>query len=150
MAEQERKKEYNIGVEALDEEHQDLFNGLREIESAIAENAAQETTRAILRKIAESTRVHFGEEEAQMQAGQYPGLALHAANHQRLMEKLLAFAARYWAGGQKIDRHALNFLRDWLLYHIQNDDTRYGSWMKDRERAQARADQKKQASGQAA
>ena len=152
MAEQQWNQQYNVGVEALDEEHRGLFSRLQELEDAIAQSAAHEKAMGILRKIAESTRDHFQGEEAQMQELQYPGITLHRANHQRLMEKLLAFAARYVSGGQKLDHHALNFLRDWLLYHIQNDDARYGSWLQDRERAQARAQQTQQthAAGQSA
>lgn len=66
-----------------------------------------------------------------MQAARYPGLALHAANHKRLMQKVEAFAARHTSGGPAVNQHALNFLRDWLLYRIENDDMRLGAWWKE-------------------
>jgi hemerythrin len=31
-----------------------------------------------------------------------------------------------------VNQHALNFLRDWLLHHIENDDARLGAWLNER------------------
>jgi hemerythrin len=65
-----------------------------------------------------------------MSIAKYPGLALHSANHLRLMEKLEAFAARHGHGGQALNQYALNFLGDWLIYHIRTDDMRLGNWLR--------------------
>jgi hemerythrin-like metal-binding protein len=86
----------------------------------------------LLNKLSAATAKHFADEEAMMREAKYPGLALHAANHQRLMEKVEAFAARHSRSGATVNQHALNFLRDWLLHHIENDDARLGAWLKER------------------
>jgi hemerythrin len=45
------------------------------------------------------------------------------------MEKVQAFATRHSQNGATVNQHALNFLRDWLLHHIENDDARLGVWL---------------------
>ncbi len=120
-----------VGLRAIDDEHKELFDAVREVESAMARNAEPAETGALLKKLVAATGKHFANEEAIMRGAKYPGLALHAANHQRLMEKAEAFAARHGQGGVAVNQHALNFLRDWLLHHMENDDARLGAWLKE-------------------
>jgi len=125
----------SVGIDSIDGEHRVLFDTIAELESAATQNLDRETVAALLTKLANATREHFSQEEELMKTRSYPGLALHAANHQRLIEKLNAFAARYGPGSQAMDQHAANFLRDWLLHHVQNDDRRLGAWLRDRKPA---------------
>jgi hemerythrin-like metal-binding protein len=122
------RDKYAVGFRAIDDEHRELFEAVRELESAMALNAE---TGVPLKKLVSATAKHFANEEAMMRAAKYPGLALHAANHQRLMEKVQAFAARHGQGGVAVNQHSLKFLRDWLLHHIENDDERLGGWLKE-------------------
>ncbi len=120
---------YAVGVHAIDDEHKELVDTVREIESAMVQSA---DTGALLQKLVASASSHFADEEAMMRDRKFPGLAIHVANHQRLMEKVEAFAARHGRSGAAVNQHALNFLRDWLLYHIENDDARLGAWLSER------------------
>ena len=132
MAELTWGDRYAVGVEAIDDEHKELFDAVRELESAMARFAQPAEMGELLKKLSASTARHFADEEAMMREAKYPGLALHVANHQRLMEKVEAFAARHSQSGVTVNQHALNFLRDWLLHHIENDDVRLGSWLHER------------------
>jgi hemerythrin-like metal-binding protein len=147
MAELSWCDKYAVGVESIDAEHKEMFDAVRELGSAMARNANAAETGALLLKLVDATGKHFADEEAMMREAKYPGLALHAANHQRLKEKVEAFAARYSQSGAKMNDHALNFLGDWLVYHIENDDQRLGDWLKNRARDLARAQPQPQAAG---
>jgi hemerythrin-like metal-binding protein len=147
MAELSWCDKYAVGVENIDAEHKEMFDAVRELGSAMAQNADAAETGALLEKLVDATGKHFADEEAMMREAKYPGLALHAANHQRLKEKVEAFADRYSQSGAKMNQHALNFLRDWLVYHIENDDQRLGDWLKNRVRDLARAQAQPQAAG---
>ena len=127
-------EKYAVGVEAIDGEHKELFEAVLALESAMTRSAQPQEMSELLKKLSASTARHFAGEEAMMREAKYPGLAIHLANHQHLMEKVEAFAARHGRGGATVNQHALNFLRDWLLYHIENDDARLGAWLKDRSR----------------
>jgi len=130
---------YSVGVREIDDEHVELFDAVRELESAIARNAEAAETGASLMKLTAVTSKHFAGEEAMMRKAKYPGMTLHIANHQRLMEKLGAFSARHSRDGAQLNQHAVSFLRDWLLFHVENDDARYGDWLKDLARRQGPA-----------
>jgi hemerythrin-like metal-binding protein len=135
---------YAVGVEGIDDDHKELFAAVNALESAMARNVVAPETAALLQNLVDATQKHFASEEAAMREAKYPGLALHVANHQRLLEKVKAFASRHSQSDIQINQHALNFLRDWLVYHIENDDQRLGAWMKDRVHELARAQQQPQ------
>jgi hemerythrin-like metal-binding protein len=122
---------YAIGFRQIDDEHKELFEAVRGVESAMARNAEAAETGVLLKQLVAATGKHFAGEEVMMRGAKYPGLALHAGNHRRLMEKVEAFAARHGQGGVAVNQHALNFLRDWLLHHIETDDARMGAWFKE-------------------
>jgi hemerythrin len=131
MAELTWGNKYAIGFLDIDGEHKELFEAVREVESTMARNAGPTEMGVLLKKLVAVTGKHFVDEEAMMRGAKYPGLALHAANHQRLMEKAEAFAARHGQGGVAMNQYTLNFLHDWLVYHIENDDARLGAWLKE-------------------
>lgn len=144
MAELTWDDKYVVGVEAIDEDHKELFETVGELESAVTRNAEAAETCVLLQKLAVATAKHFANEEALMREAKYPGLALHVANHQRLTEKVQAFVARQSRSDAQMNQHGLTFLRDWLVYHTENDDHRLGDWLKDRVRELARAKQQAQ------
>jgi hemerythrin len=120
---------YTVGFQGIDDEHKELFEAVGEVESATARSAQPAETAVLLKKLVSATAKHFASEEAMMREAKYAGFALHVANHQRLMEKVEAFATRHGQNGVAVNQHALKFLRDWLLHHIEGDDARLGAWM---------------------
>jgi hemerythrin len=121
----------SVGVQPIDDEHRELFDFLTALEAATKQSMEPESAARLLRELEEATRKHFAVEETVMRTAKYPGLVLHRANHLRLMEKLEAFSSRYGRGGQSLNQHALNFLGDWLVNHIQTDDLRLGDWLRE-------------------
>ncbi len=137
MADLQWKKKYAVGVASIDDEHQEMFAAVRALEAAMNRKADAAEMGELLKTLAAATVRHFADEEAVMREAKYPGIGLHAANHQRLLEKIDAFVARHVQNTAALNVHALNFLRDWLVIHVENDDARLGEWLKDRAREQA-------------
>jgi len=146
----EKGDKFVIGVESIDDDHKALFSAVEDLKSAMDGKAEAREMGALLHRLAEATGKHFASEESLMREAKYPGLALHQANHQRLMEKLHAFVARHGRSGAQLDHYALNFLRDWLVFHVENDDQRLGDWLRDRARDLARAQSQAQGAVQSA
>jgi len=144
MAELTWSDRYAVGVQAIDDEHKELFDAIRAFDLAMTQNTEAAEIRGLLRNLTAATVKHFAHEEAAMREAKYPGLTLHCGNHRHLMEKLDAFTVRFSRGGAAINRHSLSFLRDWLVPHIENDDRRFANWLQDRERDLARAQQQMQ------
>ena len=123
---------FSVGVRRLDDEHRKLFGLLMALEASIRQSRQPETPARLLVMLEEATRAHFAEEEALMRAAKYSGLALHSASHVCLIEELETFGARHGRGEQPLNQHALNFLGNWLVDHIQTDDLRLGDWLRER------------------
>lgn len=126
----EMKDEYLTGIPEIDAEHRRLFE--------IAEEAYQlsqnefipdkyDNVRAILEELREYTKMHFAHEEAYMESIGYKKMFTQKVQHDAFRSKLeeLDFS--------NIDEHSeeviseiLNFLTDWLVHHILENDKLIG------------------------
>jgi hemerythrin-like metal-binding protein len=120
---------FAIGIGVFDREHREIVDAINELQAAVEGGNDRGVTGHMLSKLASDTVAHFQSEEAMMTSSKYPGLMLHGMKHQHLMKQLSAFLARYGCNGTTMDRHSLNFLRDWVTTHIQSDDLNFGLWL---------------------
>jgi len=118
-----------IGIGIFDHEHREIVAAIIEVQAAVEAGRDRSVTGPLLLKLAHRTEAHFQSEEAMMASSKYPGAKLHAMKHQRLLEQLSAFLARYSRDNSTLDRYSLNFLRDWCNTHIQSDDLNFGRWL---------------------
>lgn len=125
MALLEWSSKYSVGVHAMDSQHTVLFKILNDLHGAMMSGQAKQMTGDLLRKLVAYTRDHFAAEEALMTAAGYTALAQHRLKHRELMKQVDDFAARYESGESNLNLPLLNFLRDWLTNHIQQEDTLY-------------------------
>jgi|GEM_PF-2333536 len=121
---------------ALNREHKELFDALNAVQDAVLNDEGRSEIGAHLIRLALATHKHFISEQARMASARYPGLPLHTLKHEQLLEELDRFIVRYDYEGMILDDHSLNFLRDWLLDHLQTMDLSYAVWLK--EAAQAK------------
>jgi hemerythrin-like metal-binding protein len=120
---------YSVGVQSMDSQHTVLFGILNDLHAAMIKGQAQQMTGFLLKKLADYTRIHFSSEESMMAAAQYPGLAQHRTKHRELIKQVGEFMARFERGESTLNVNLLNFLRDWLTTHIQQEDQQYGPWL---------------------
>jgi hemerythrin-like metal-binding protein len=121
-----------VGVQTIDNQHNVLFGIINELHAAMMKGQAQSLTGQLLKKLAEYTRTHFTDEEAKMASTRYPGLAEHRIKHNELLKQVGDYTVRFEKGEITLNMHLLNFLRDWLVNHIQKVDREYGPWMNER------------------
>jgi len=117
---------YSVGVQSMDNQHTVLFGILNDLHEAMMKGHAQKTAGALLRKLVDYTKEYFTAEEGLMAASGYAGLAQHRALHRALTKQVDEFAACYSRGESTLNAKLLNFLRDWLSKHIQDEDKKYG------------------------
>jgi hemerythrin len=122
---------YSVKVESLDRQHTVLFGILNDLHEAMMKGQAQKMTGELLRKLVKYTREHFTAEEALMVSTGYPELAQHRIKHRDLIKQVDEFSACYERGETSLNLQLMNFLRDWLSNHIQNEDQKYCPWMND-------------------
>lgn len=121
--------EFSVGVKSLDEQHQGLIATLNGLHAAMLAGNAKDVTGELLKRLVRYTQQHFFAEESLMKGTGYPQIAEHCAQHQDLTAQVAWFAERYERGEAALTVDLLQFLREWLLTHIQKTDREYGPWM---------------------
>ncbi len=118
-----------VGVRAMDDQHGILMDTMNEVRQAIVRGCNREQLSELLDRLIEFTRMHFSSEEKLMEQGEFPGLADHRAEHQRLLASLIGSVHRVQHGEQVHMSAQLNILRDSFIEHIEDLDRQYGAWL---------------------
>jgi hemerythrin len=114
---------FELHVEPMDREHQQLIRLMNELHDAClsGQRSAQVLT---LSALGDFTVKHFRDEEAYMASIHYEGLATHKRHHANLLKKFEDYAVRFKAG-EELGNEFFHFLRFWLGSHICGVDTKY-------------------------
>ncbi len=119
---------FSVGVGAMDAEHKrliELINGLYE---AMAAGKAGEIMGAVIDDLVEYTRIHFKNEEDLMQRHGYPKLAEQQQAHREFVAKVQSMAAEAREKKIGLALRAADFLKKWLIGHIQGMDKQYSAY----------------------
>ena len=119
---------YSVGVGAMDAEHKrliELINGLYEAMSA---GKAGEIMGAVIDDLVDYTRLHFKHEEDLMQRHGYPKLAEQQQAHRDFVSRVAAMTAEAREKKIGLPLRAADFLKKWLVGHIQGMDRQYADF----------------------
>lgn len=111
-----------LGHDAIDRQHEALFDIVNRLHDAMRSGKTREEQGNILAFLGTYTIEHFAAEEALMEASAYPGLAAHRAEHEDLLRQFEELQEKYEAGSMTLSIMAMHFLKDWLTHHIQEVD----------------------------
>lgn len=114
---------FRVGIEAMDKQHQVIFDHMSAVASALEEKASSSVSAPLLGTFDIYCKMHFFEEERLMDAMQYPALAGHRRQHDLFVSNLEGFMTQ---GHQGLDEFLA--IRDWFLSHIVNEDIPYGAF----------------------
>jgi hemerythrin len=136
VANVEWRPEYELGVEAIDAQHRQLFALVRDLLAAIAAgkgDAVGPSMTFLRRYVLE----HFADEQALMAASGYPAADAHAAEHARFAMDLLDLQARHGREPRSpwLAAKLGVGLSIWLRDHVLGSDAALGRHL----RAQAQA-----------
>ncbi|HTX41803.1 MAG TPA: bacteriohemerythrin [Acidobacteriaceae bacterium] len=120
---------YSVHVEQFDAQHRKLFEIINDLAAAMRVGQGSEVIRDTVHRLAVYTRTHFLQEEVAMRRTGYPGLAVHQMQHQALMAEVEKFKKDLDEGRQPNTVMVLEFLREWLVNHIQKSDRAYSNHM---------------------
>ena len=113
------------GIPEIDDQHRHLVEIVNTFEGAVRKNKATRITQEILRDLIGYTQEHFAFEEKFMAEAGYAGLKSHQALHRQLMQKVERFQYEFGTEGRRISRNLQEFLRYWLMSHIQTEDVAF-------------------------
>ncbi len=115
----------SVGVKVFDEEHKKLISYVNELNHALVAGGAQRTMGEILKNLITYTKIHFKHEEDYFALHAYPYFEEHKTEHDALTKQVSEYYDRYQEGKTSFSLELLNFLRDWLINHIQGTDSKY-------------------------
>ena len=109
---------YQLGVNAMDEQHRVLIGAMNELYVQFKDNAPH------AQQIASFDRLFgLGAEEEHMASIKFDGLTVHKRIHEDLLAKLRT--TRQDVAGKPLSAPVFDFLKMWLVGHILGLDTKY-------------------------
>jgi hemerythrin-like metal-binding protein len=125
----------SVGVEAMDDQHRQLFARLNVLVEAVRSGRGAEEVGQTMEFLDQYVREHFADEEKLLAESAYPGLEIHKRMHSGFTAELAAVRTGLAAPGadrQELANRLHLSLRDWLLRHIRVEDRAYGEYLASR------------------
>lgn len=124
--------EFSVGVSEMDSQHQKLIAMINKL---IEEPHAKTNSRTIsdlLTAMITYAQEHFRAEEALMSEHGYPLKDRQVEQHKCFIKKTVDFCSAVEVGVDIVPQVMLEYLKDWLLHHILEQDMKYKSFFIDR------------------
>jgi len=117
----------SVGVKQLDTDHQKLVDMVNKLYDGISSGKGKASLGPVLDDLIGYTKTHFAREEAFFAKSGYPIAIAHKKEHDDLTKQVIDLQAKYMAGADGVlTLHVMNFLKNWLITHIQGSDKKYG------------------------
>jgi len=129
MAIFEWKNDYSVGIAKIDEQHMELVVFLNELYDSMKAGKGKDTLNAVLKNLMEYTKTHFATEESLMKLYMYPDYEVHKQKHEKMTQHVLELKKHFDSGQISSPIQITNFLKDWLVKHIQVTDKSYGPFL---------------------
>lgn len=123
------KDSYSVGVKVLDEDHKKLIDLLNQFQIAYDYHTGDEFEHQALDALVDYTRYHFEREEKIMEENDYPDLEAHRAQHRAMIAEVEKFINEYKEKGHNALEGVSNYLKGWLIHHINGTDKQYSSFL---------------------
>lgn len=118
-------KEYNTGIEVIDEQHKRIVEYINVLETVL-DNPHYERFHVydVLNDIIDYTQSHFAFEESLQEQAGYQFFIPHKRVHDLFIRKIESYRERFNAG-ESIEHELHQLLCKWLINHIRHDDADY-------------------------
>lgn len=120
---------FSVDVPQMDDEHKRLFNIINSLHATLKGNNDKKSIMKVVNELGDYTEKHFAHEELLMEKCSYDKLDIQKEQHKMFEEKIKSMKNDLEQNGAERPFEILQFLKDWLVRHIQNEDRQYGSVM---------------------
>lgn len=121
----EWKEEYSVGIKHIDEDHQKLITLLNQFSIAYDYAMSETFEKEALDELVSYTKYHFDREEKLMSENDYPDFDAHKAQHEKMIAEVESFVSLYQEKGHDSLNEIVDFLKGWLINHINGTDKQY-------------------------
>ncbi len=116
---------YSVNNFLLDSQHKKLIAIINELHTAMKVARGNEIMQTIFDELIWYTKEHFRTEEQIMLKFNYPEFKEHKSEHEKLTDQVLKLQKDYKEGKSLITMDTMNFLKNWLINHIEGTDKKY-------------------------
>ncbi|MDD3288172.1 MAG: bacteriohemerythrin [Alphaproteobacteria bacterium] len=121
---------YSIGIPSIDAQHMKIIDMLNILHVGIMSKRSKAALEIVIRDLIAYAETHFKYEEDIFEKIKYPERSLHISEHEALRKRVSEFQKKFEEGNDgTIALQLLNFLREWLIRHIQKEDKEYSSFL---------------------
>ena len=121
--------QYSINVQQFDNQHKRLIDMVNQLNDSMTSGKGHEALKSILGGLIQYTATHFADEEKVLTANNYPDLEQHKLAHKELVKTALELQKKFNGNSSALSGEVMNFLRNWLVNHIQGVDKKYGVYL---------------------
>lgn len=125
----EWKDDYSVGIDSIDQQHKKLLNLINQLQTAVDYSTGEQFEREALDELVDYTKTHFTYEEGLMRDNDYPDFEPHKLQHEKMFEKVSEVLAEYEQDHDTAMANAAEYLKDWLINHINGTDKEYSSYL---------------------
>lgn len=128
----EWKKDLEIGIDEIDNQHKELFKRINDLFTACSEQRGKQEVGHTLDFLCSYVHEHFSYEEKYQKKYNYPEYPSHAKIHSDFLKKVDDLKKEYDSEGPTIG-FTIKFNKtvvDWLINHIGRVDKKFGEYVK--------------------
>jgi hemerythrin len=125
-------EEFSVGVSKMDRQHKKLIGMLNRLINEPGAQTHSETISDLLSGMISYAREHFRDEEALMAEYGYPFKEHQMEQHKEFVVKTVDFCSAVELGVDIVPQVMLDYLKDWLVHHILQQDMRYKQFFLER------------------
>jgi hemerythrin len=122
---------FSVGIEQIDAQHKVLIGYITDLETSVDNPDEKQRWSSIhyaIVQLRDYTRIHFSVEECLMEILDYPGRGPHIEEHKGFVETISDLERRSITHNDITEGEIIEFLRRWLLNHIETSDREYSSY----------------------
>ena len=116
---------YSVGIPIFDEEHKELIGILNKAVFVKEHNINPEEIREVLREMTIYALTHFKTEESYMKVFNCPHYQDHKDEHRDFYIETIVYLDKLIKNGSQIANEILEYLKWWLINHIQGTDKKF-------------------------
>lgn len=113
------------GIASIDAQHKRLVDIINKFSDAVTEGRKNEELGAIFDELVAYTETHFTFEEKLMESHGYEEIVEHRREHRIFTDQIKMDRDNFKAGVWECEDRLMDYLRGWLVNHIQASDRAY-------------------------
>lgn len=115
----------SVNVKEIDDQHKELVAMLNELNDAMSLGKGRDVIEKIISRLGKYASEHFSTEEKYFTQFNYQDALAHNKKHEAFIKKISEFHEDFRSGNLTLTLAVRNFLKEWLINHIEGEDKKY-------------------------